>query len=331
MRLLPPLLCAWLAAAALGLSEQPAQPEPVQGMTISCQTWGWEWGTDEMVESMRELKALGVNWICIHPYAAIRGDGSVRWRGEEAPAWLTRPIREAHALGMKILIKPHLAYWGSPFEWRGAITFEDEAQWQRFFTTYQAWITNVAEVCREADAFVVGTELDGTLHREDDWRRVVAGVRQRFAGPLTYAANWTDYRSVPFWDALDVIGIQAYFPLAAEPGLPDPGDLEQAWARWLKEMRAYARTVNRPIVFTELGYCRTPNAAVRPWEGRRGDGEHADETQRRCMTAALQAIKRDELVVGAFLWKWFAGPHTRENFLMTTPAMRQLIREHWVQ
>ena len=62
-------------AVAVGIeTDSPADvPEssPVRGMTISCQTWGWEWGTDEMVESMRELKTLGVNWISIHPYARI--------------------------------------------------------------------------------------------------------------------------------------------------------------------------------------------------------------------------------------------------------------------
>ena len=60
---------------------------------------------------------------------------------------------------------------------------------------------------------VVGTQLDRTLHFEDDWRLIIATVRRYFEGTLTYAANWTDYEKVPFWDALDVIGIQAYFPL----------------------------------------------------------------------------------------------------------------------
>ena len=78
-------------------------------------------------------------------------------------------------------------------------------------------------------------------------------------------------------------------------------------------------------MLTELGYARSPTAAVRPWEGREG-GDHAAETQQRCLAAALDAIGDDDAVVGAFLWKWFAGPHTRENFLMTTPTMRQVKR-----
>jgi hypothetical protein len=308
----------------------PERSEPVRGMTISCQTWGWEWGTDEMVESMRELKALGVNWISIHPYARIRGDGTVgsRRRGDDAFAHLTRPIREAKALGLKIMIKPHLAYWGSPFSWRGDIAFETDEQWQRFFTDYERWIVRMAAVCRDADAFVVGTELDKTVGHEQQWRRIIGRIRESYGGSLTYAANWTDYQRVPFWDDLDAIGVQAYFPLTEQPGLPDKGDLELAWTRVLNDLAAFSRRKDRPVVLSELGYACSTNAALRPWEGREG-GEHADEIQRRCMAAALGALKDDEHVVGAFLWKWFTPSQRRGNFLMSTPAMRQVIAEHW--
>jgi hypothetical protein len=332
------LLTGIMLLAAVGLSPaagpSPAAPSDphriVHGMTVSCQTWGWEWGTDQMVAEMRDLRALGVNWIAIHPYAGIRGDGSVvmHRRRPEDTRWLTRPIAEAHRLGLKIMIKPHLAYWGSPFRWRGDIAFETEAQWQRFFRQYEAWVTRLAAVCRDADAFVIGVELDRTVHRADDWRRVIAAVRGVFDGNLTYAANWSHYQDVPFWDALDVIGIQAYFPVADAPGVPDPGALRRAWAQRLDRFDAFARRQNRRVVLTELGYSRSEFAAVRPWEGREG-GAHAEEVQRRCLAAALEAVERDDLVVGAFLWKWFAGPTRHENFLMSTPAMRAVITEHW--
>ena len=43
--------------------------------------------------------------VPIHPYARISGDGSVRMRdsGAEPPHHLTRPIRDAHTAGPKIL------------------------------------------------------------------------------------------------------------------------------------------------------------------------------------------------------------------------------------
>ncbi len=332
VRMLLPIvvLVAILVTVAMDSPAKPQRSEPVRGMTISCHAWGWEWGTDEMVESMRELKALGVNWIAIHPYAGIRGDGTVGSRryAEHGFEHLTRPIREAKALGLKIMIKPHLAYWGSPFSWRGDITFETDEQWQRFFTGYERWIVQMAEICHDADAFVVGTELDKTIGHEKQWRRIISRVRASYGGTLTYAANWTDYQRVPFWDDLDAIGVQAYFPLTTQPGLPDKDDLDLAWAALLNDLVAFSRRQGRPVVLSELGYARSTNAALRPWEGREG-GEHADEIQRRCMAAALAALNDDEHVVGAFLWKWFTGPQRRSNFLMSTPAMRQVIAEHW--
>ena len=320
-------------AATVAIAPEPADRtlgEPVRGMTVSCQTWGWEWGTDEMVETMRHLKTLGVNWISIHPYAGVRSDGSVvmhqRWYAETR--WMTRPIEEAHRLGMKIMIKPHLAYWGSPFRWRGEIAFETDEQWQRFFSQYETWITRAAEICRDADAFVVGTELDRTIHHETQWRRIIAAVRDRYDGPLTYAANWTDYQRVGFWDAVDVIGVQAYFPLTDRPGLPETAQLQRAWKTHLERLGEFAQRHDRKVVLSELGYGRSEQAAIRPWEGREG-GEDALEIQRRCLATALDALDGDEHVVGVFLWKWFAGPTGRENFLLSTPAMTHVIADQW--
>ena len=63
-------LCGVAALAAVspvggeGTALPPeAAAEPVRGMTVSCPTNGREWGTEEMVATMRELKEMGVEWI----------------------------------------------------------------------------------------------------------------------------------------------------------------------------------------------------------------------------------------------------------------------------
>jgi sugar phosphate isomerase/epimerase len=339
-----PILIVFAAALWIGGSEpaDDARPgseaaagrlrAPVRGVIISCQSWGWEWGSDAMIETMSEVKALGATWIAIHPYAGIRADGRVvmhpRWYTETR--WLTRPIAEAHRLGLKIMIKPHLAYWGSPFSWRGEIQFETDEQWQRFFETYEAWITQVARICADADAFVVGTELDRTIHHTGEWRRIIQSVRKLTPAPLTYSANWTDYQRVRFWGELDAIGVQAYFPLAKHTNLPEPKELDEAWKRVLDQLAAYAKKHDRKVLLAELGYNRSSRAAMEPWSSRSG-GEHAEETQRRCLTAALQAVSESDVVAGAFLWKWFPGHAGRANFLMSTPAMKQVIKAQWAQ
>ncbi len=63
-----------------------------KGMTISCQTWGYEWATPEMRETMVELKSLGVNWISIHPYARVRESGSVSHRKSKSSDHIRTPL-----------------------------------------------------------------------------------------------------------------------------------------------------------------------------------------------------------------------------------------------
>ena len=334
-----------LAAALAGGLRPPAAGghpqggELVRGVTISCQTWGREWGTDGFARELDDLATLGVNWVAIHPYARIEADGTVRWRAfdpEQPPAWLARPIAEAHRRGMAILIKPHLACWGSPFSWPGEVDFEG-AELERFFTTYRGWIVALARATRGADAFVVGTETDRLVAHEGPWRALVAAVRAVTDAKLTYAANHTDFERVPFWDALDAVGVQGYFPLAAGDD-PSPPELELGWRAAIERLRAVHERTGKPVVLTELGYDRSLAAAREPWAFshpraalRADDVPRAEALQVHCFEAALRALEDERSWLrGAFLWKWFVGePGRGEDFVVDAPAIRALLARHW--
>jgi hypothetical protein len=339
------------AATPAGHSTENDPYAIVRGMTVSCQSWGWEWGSDGMFATMDDLKSLGVNWIAIHPYAGIRKDGTVGSRRSAKDAqWLRRPIEEAHKRGLKICIKPHMAHWGSGFSWAGDIKFETDEEWRRFFTMYEQWLVDLAETCHDADALCIGTEIDGTIAHVDDWRRIIAAVRTKTKAPLTYASNWDAYERVTFWDALDVICVHGYFPLCdqpaapvatatdgARPVIPEQAALDAKWMDLIDRLETFGNAHGRKVVLGELGYDISMNAAVKPWEPspRRRDHGSADalEIQRRCLSAALKAVAQSETVMGAFLWKWFPGDEREdahgENFLMSTPAMREVIAAHW--
>lgn len=332
------LLALRLAVAAPSAAAAASRPEPIRGIVISCQTWGREWGTDEMVAALREVKALGANWVQIHPYLGIDREGNVGARQltpglapEQAPVWLARPIREAHALGLKIAIVPHLAGWRAGWPWRGEIAFETEAEWARFFSSYQSWITTLARLCRDADAFSVGSELDRTVPgHEAEWRSIIAAVRAETPAALTYGANWGDYQNVPFWDALDAIGISAYFPLVDHERPPTETELDAAWLRLRRELDAYSKARDyKPVVFLELGYDESLAAARTPWaDGRREPGALAVQT--RCLDRALAALEGPAApAYGAFLWKWFPGENRRENYALQSPALRAVLAARW--
>lgn len=312
---------------------------PVQGITISTHRGGRDWGSDEMPLALASIQMLGANWVAIHPYARIGANGSVSTRSRRnpepeavsssiPPEHIARPIREAKALGMKILIKPHLAYWGSPFGWRGDIAFDNEEDWARFWRDYEKFILQLAEWSEGADGFVVGTELRGTIGHQAEWRALIAKVRARTSVPLTYAANWDDYERVGFWDVLDVIGVQAYFPLTQAEDRSEQA-IRDGWKRWMTTLSSYSRRLDRPVLFTELGYNRAHNAPVEPWDYTTDD-EEAESIQATCMRVALEAIRAEPSVVGAFLWKWFIPPReVGRNFQLATPRMRDVIQQQW--
>jgi hypothetical protein len=316
-------------AASSSLAPVPLEA-PIRAIHLSTHGAGRDWGSAIIEPTMADLRAVGANWVAIHPYARVSGDGSVRFRGQPRDPSVRRPIEAARAAGLKILIKPHLAYWGSPFGWRGEIEFGDASEWERFWREYRAWILWLAEESEGADAFIIGTELDRTLSHEETWRQIIEDVRRRASMPLSYAANWTDFERVPFWDQLDFVAIQAYFPIADSED-PPQSELDAGWAALSSRLAKFSRLVDRPIVLSELGYNWNSVAALRPWEYH-SEGETAEALQLRCFRAALAAIEAEPAVLGAFLWKWFPEPYAvGRNFPLATDNMKALLREYWLR
>ena len=170
----------WLALALWMCVSARAEDAPfARGVIVSCQTWGGEWGRPEMATTMDELKGLGANWIAIHPYAQIRADGSLRWRSEPAPDHITRPLAWAKERALGVMMIPHIAYWGSPFSWRGDIRFDDVAGWNRFFENYEKWIVEMAVLAEAGGAgrFCIGLEYSHAEKFSERWRRIIAAVR----------------------------------------------------------------------------------------------------------------------------------------------------------
>ena len=63
-----------------------------------------------------------------------------------------------------------------------------------------------------------------TIEREADWRDLITRIRKRYSGPIVYASNWWgEYDRIAFWDAVDYMGINAFFPLSdrADPSLAE--------------------------------------------------------------------------------------------------------------
>jgi hypothetical protein len=303
-----------------------------RGVVVSCPRAGQIWGSPEMAKTLQELASLGVDWISIHPYAGVRRDGSIRFRPTSETLYLSKAVDLVDSAGKKLFWKPHLAYWGN-FEWRGAIDFGDDDQaWRRFFDGYRSFIVDQAAFAEQSrvELFSVGVEYEGTTRFESDWRRVIDAVRQVYSGKITYAANWDSLDKVPFWDALDMIGVNAYFPLS-DRSTPGRDELWEAWDGPLEKLRSLSLDHGgKPVLFAEIGYSRSPEAALRPWVPENQDSPSTRALRKDLIDVALRRIEATPFVVGMFWWKWIPGNDRWDrDFSMKDPEARQPLEEWW--
>ena len=107
------------------------------------------------------------------------------------------------------------------------------------------------------------------------WQQVIQVARKDYSGQLTYAANFDNYHEVGFWEELDFIGINAYFPLRRiNRDLPQRTVYRKlfrdSWKAVFEEISAFQEKenlVNKPLMFTELGYTRYHNSTIECWTG----------------------------------------------------------------
>jgi hypothetical protein len=131
---------------------------------------------------------------------------------------------------------------------------------------------------------------------------------RRFGGSLTYSANWDEVDSVLFWEQLDYVGVNAFYPLASNHGASYEEYARNA-ERSLRELQATASAVERPVLLVEIGYTTRTNAAVEPWLWPDGMSDVViDEwEQARALTAIAAAAAREPWISGLFVWRYYAN------------------------
>lgn len=260
--------------------------------------------------ALAPIKNLGAEWICLMPYAFSRADSAKirfnqerQWWGEKTQG-IAHTVALAREKGLKIMLKPHLwLHWDG---FTGHFGFEDSTRWQRWEQDYEAYVLHFAQLADslKIELFCVGTELERfTRERPEFWEQLIAKVRKLYSGKLTYAANWDEYSRFPFWDKLDYIGIDAYFPLCEEQN-PNLKTLLKVWDKTYKELESFSRKHQKAILFTEYGYRSTDYTAQRPWESYRELSPN-QEAQSIALDALLQKFSGASWHAGGFLWKWF--------------------------
>jgi hypothetical protein len=278
-------------------------------------------------QMLRTLHADGVNAVALVPYGGmqlgspeVRGFGQHSWESDEG---LRELSRLAHALGMKVMLKPGIWIRGGHFG--GDIEFASQAERRKWFDNYGSFIVRYAKLAAEihADLFCVGGEFVRMSGYDGEWRKIITDIRKVYPGPVTYAANFGDeFEDLKFWDALDYIGLQEYYPL--------PNDLSTA--ALVKKVEAVQQRFHKPVIFTEVGFPSAPDGNRHPWQdGRRGKTD--TRLQAHCYQAIFQAFYRKPWFEGMYWWKvgsnGFGGPGDTSLTPWGKPAM-QVVRK-WYQ
>jgi hypothetical protein len=273
------------------------------------------YGTEPFRKTVLELERAGVNWISLTPFGRVWDldptGVSLRFEApyEENRKAVRRAVAEAHRLGQRVLLVPHL--WVETGGWRGEIAPSSERRsvtWERGYADFaRAW-AEVAEASG-VDMLAIGVELRGwaTTQRATTLSALIDELRGIYSGPLTYAANWDDVHDTVIWSKLDLIGLNAFFPLAERPNASYP-ELASACQRVKSELFELSRRWDKPILFTEFGYTSRKDATLRPWEWpERIEGVTVDQRdQAMAYRALLSAVMTEPWFAGAFVWRFYS-------------------------
>ncbi|HKO48754.1 MAG TPA: hypothetical protein VJV79_13575 [Polyangiaceae bacterium] len=275
------------------------------------------YGSEPFERTLLEAKRLGSSWVSLTPFARVNDLKSTGISlSFEAPyadtrRAIVRSVRQAHALGLRVLIVPHL--WVESGEWRGELDPGSDAAWEAWSRNYRAFLLTWAEVAREsqADMLSVGVELRSwlTTAHARSFQPILSDVRRAYPGLLTYAGNWDDIEQTVILGDLDVIGLNAFFPLADKDG----ASVEQltAGGRGVRDRLAkLAAFWQKPIFFNEFGYTTRENPAIRPWEwpDKMSHVVPDQAAQAQAYRALLSAFVDEPWFAGFFVWRLYADP-----------------------
>lgn len=267
--------------------------------------------------TFEELSIHHINAISLIPYAfvnienaSVHYNNKKQWWGERMEGIIASNTM-AHDYKMSVMLKPHL--WVNHGFYTGNLDFSTVAEWENWERDYEKYILDFAQLAQKEkiELFCFGTELGNSIaKRPQYWSQLIYKIRKIYSGKLTYAANWDDFDKVPFWNQLDYIGIDAYFPLS-DATTPTVAELNKSWQKHIVKMEKLQAKTNKKIIFTEFGYRNSDQAAKEPWiESKNGINNLA---QANGYESLFQTFSKKGWFAGGFAWKWYADPYYKDK------------------
>ena len=138
-------------------------------------------------------------------------------------------------------------------------------------------------------------------------------------------------KRVTFWDQLDYIGVDAYFPLTDSKS-PTVEDFESGWKPHKEQIQVIQSKFDKPVLFTEFGYRSIDYTGKEPWTSNRVEGSINLEAQTNGLQAIYNQFWTEEWFAGGFVWKWFlkherVGGPRQQSIYTTEQTCRKITSE----
>ena len=280
---------------------------PYRSIGMQIQRVDW---IDRYKQSIDEIAEVGADTVLLVVDARQENGTSSRiyldMRMTPTPQQLSELIGHAKSKNQRVILMP-IVLLDAPRgnEWRGTLKPES---WDEWFGSYRDMIKHFAWIAEGngVDVLVVGSELVSAETKVEQWTRTIREVREIYKGKLTYSSNWDHYTSVPFWNQLDLVGMNSYWKL----GKNHEVTVEQINGRWReiqRDLLSFLREVDKPLLFLEVGWCSLRNAAHEPWDYTK-DSEPIDlDLQKRLYQGFFQSWHGNPMLGGFSAWEWTPG------------------------
>lgn len=290
---------------------------------------GSGYGSQQSIQQLKYLRDIGITWIALTPFGyqehatddtisgfSHPGDTPARRDRSLTDEDLIAEIEHVHELGLQVVLKPHLwsrDFWGGE-QWHGTVRQVSPEQHRSWWKAYTRFIVHYAKIAQRTnvEVLVIGNELVSmTGEYPEEWKDLIPSLRKIYTGKITYAAHWdTEFQKIRFWGLLDMIGINAYYPLDA-PANADIDTLIAAWAPHKKKIKKLADRYDLPVIFLEIGYRTVQSSWQEPWHYTGGKKDL--QAQAKAYEALLKSFSPEPWWQGVFFWKTFTDREKAES------------------
>jgi hypothetical protein len=302
---------------------------PYRGVGMQIQRVDW---IDRYEKSMDQIAALGADTVLLVVDSRQENGRSshlyLDMRMTPTPDKLGELIDHAKQDKLRVILMP-IVLLDNPTgnEWRGTLHPDS---WDDWFDSYRDMMSQFAWIAQGhgVDVLVVGSELVSSESNLEQWTKTIAKVRETFKGQLTYSSNWDHYTSVPFWDQLDLIGMNSYYKLGDSPDVTVP-EIEKRWRAIQGDLLSFQSKVGKPLLFLEVGWCSLANAASAPWDYTQESEPINLDLQKRLYEAYFNVWYGNPALGGFMVWEWppgEGGPDDRGYTPQGKPA-EQVLRK----